>query len=325
MSKNRYYYFDHETCAFVEVKTKPTKVFVQGGIVLAAAILLASIIVWSIDEWSDTPQELALKAENEALQYQLNTVGQRMQVLSSQLEHLSTADEELYRTLFQAEPISEDVRQVGVGGIDPYEQYSRFGTNASALLRGTAQMLDQLERQINLQNVSYRELTQLAEDRSVQLAQMPAILPADGPVVSGYGIRMHPTLKVRKMHHGIDILVRTGSPVFAAGDGIVRKARYSSTFGQYIEIEHSSAQYSTCYGHLSQIPRHIRPGTKVKRGEQIGLSGNTGRSDGPHLHYEVRDLEGRSLNPVYFFAPSMTPAQYKKLLAESERSQISLD
>jgi len=325
MSKNHYYYFDHETCAFVEVKKKRTKIFVQGGIVLAAAILLASVIVWGMDEWSDTPQELALKAENQALQNQLTEVGQRMQAFSSQLEQLSEADEVLYRTIFQAEPISEDVRQVGVGGIDPYEQFSRFGSSTSQLLRGTSQMLDQLERQINLQNFSYRELSQLAVDRSERLAQMPAILPADGPLVSGYGIRMHPTLKVRKMHHGIDVLLRMGSPVVAAGDGIVRAARFSSTFGKYIEVEHPSTGYSTFYGHLSQIPRRIRPGVRVKRGEQIGLSGNTGRSDGPHLHYEVRDAEGRSINPIYFFAPSMTPSQYKKLLDDSERSQISLD
>lgn len=325
MSKNRYYYYDHEACAFVEVKPRRTKLYVQAVAVMLMAFVMTGVMTWGVDEMTETPQELALKAENEALQQQLDRVGQRMQVFSSQLQQLAQSDQELYRTLFQAEPIAEGVRQVGVGGSDAYEKYSKFSPGTSSLLRQTSQTLDKLERQINLQNVSYRELTKLAAERRAQLDQMPAILPADGPVVSGFGVRRHPILRVRKMHEGIDVLVRTGSAVVAAADGVVKTAEFSSTYGNYVEIRHPASGYITLYAHLSQIGPGIRPGKSVKRGEQLGLSGSTGRSTGPHLHYEVRDAEDRPVNPILFFAPSMTPHEYKKLLQEAENSSIALD
>lgn len=325
MPKNRYYYYDHEACAFVEVKPRRTKLYVQGTLILAMAFLLAGAFAWGLDEMTETPEELALKAENDALQEQLARVDERMQEFAAQIEHLAESDQELYRTLFQAEPISDDVRRVGVGGSDPYEKYSRFSASTALLLRRTSQTLDRLERQISLQNVSYRELTRLARERERELEQMPAILPADGPVVSGYGVRRHPILRVHKMHHGIDVLVRVGSPVVAAAEGVVKTAEFSPTYGNYVEIKHPASGYTTLYAHLSQIPSHIRPGRTVKRGEHIGLSGSTGRSSGPHLHYEVRDAQDRTINPIYFFAPSMTPHQYKKLLKEAEQSAIALD
>jgi murein DD-endopeptidase MepM/ murein hydrolase activator NlpD len=147
----------------------------------------------------------------------------------------------------------------------------------------------------------------LASERDMQMAEMPAILPADGPVVSGYGVRFHPILRVRRMHHGLDIVVPIGTPVHATGDGVIREAGRSVGYGKYIEIDHPSTGYSTLYAHLDEIGSDIRPGRRVTRGQQIGLSGNTGRSTGPHLHYEVRDSEGRTLNPIYFIAPSLTP------------------
>lgn len=325
MPKNRYYFYDHEACAFVEVKPKRTRFYVQGALVLVLAFVLAGGLTWGLDEMTETPQELALKAENEALQVQLARVGKRMQEFSSQIDHLAQSDQEIYRTLFQAEPVSEDVRQVGVGGSDAYERYSRFSTGTATLLRQTAQTLDKLERRINFQNESYRELKEMAKEHRLKLDQTPYLLPADGPVVSGYGVRRHPILRISKMHYGIDVLVRTGTSVVAAADGVVKTAASSATYGNYVEIEHPASGYTTLYAHLSKIPSGIRPGKRVSRGEQIGLSGSTGRSTGPHLHYEVRDAEGRAINPIFFFAPNMTPHEYKKLLHEAEQSAVSLD
>ena len=123
----------------------------------------------------------------------------------------------------------------------------------------------------------------------------------------------------------MDIPVLRGTPVYATGDGIVEKAGYSGGYGLRVLIRHPIAGYKTLYAHLSKIPAHIRPGRSVTRGEQIALSGNTGLSAAPHVHYEVQDLDGRKLNPIRFIAPSMTPQQYKALLAASEKSTISLD
>lgn len=325
MPKNRYYYYDHESCNFVEVKATRTRVYLQGCAVLVVAFLLASAISWGVDEFTQTPQEMALIAENEALRHELTEISGRVETYSQELRKLSEADQDLYRTLFQAEPISDDVRQVGVGGTDPYEKYSGFSSSTANLLRNTSENLDLLERQISLQNTSYRELGKLADEREHQLREMPAILPASGPVVSGYGMRFHPILRVRKMHHGIDVLVDTGEPVVATGDGIVREARFSSTYGNFVEIEHPSTGYSTLYAHMSKIDAAVKNGRRVERGQVIGLSGSTGRSTGPHVHYEVRNKSDRTVNPLYFFAPSMTPAEYKKLVEQTEQSTISLD
>lgn len=325
MPRNRYYYYDQESCSFVEVKPKRSRVYLQGAAVLIVTFIIASAISWGVDEFMQTPQELALMAENEALRTELTDITERVDHYSAELRQLSESDQALYRTLFQAESISNDVRQVGVGGSDPYEDYSRFSSTTASLLSRTSQKLDRLEREISLQNASYRELSTLADEREAQLRQMPAILPANGPVVSGYGLRHHPILGVRKMHHGLDVLVDAGSPVVASGDGVVRKTEFSATYGNYVMIEHTATGYTTLYAHLSEIDSALRPGRRIDRGEVLGYSGSTGRSTGPHVHYEVRNADGETMNPIYFFAPSMTPAEYERLVEETENTTISLD
>ncbi|MEX0821187.1 MAG: M23 family metallopeptidase [Rhodothermales bacterium] len=325
MPKNRYYYYDQESCSFVEVSRKRSQYVLHGVAVLVVAFLVASAISWGVDEFSQTPQELALMAENEALRTQLSDVSERVDAYSEELQDLTQSDQELYRTIFQAESISNDVRQVGVGGTDPYQDFSRFSSATASLLKETSQKLDRLERGISLQNASYRELSALASERQDQLRQTPAILPANGPVVSGFGYRLHPILGVRKMHTGLDVLVDAGSPVVASGEGIIRETNFSASYGNYVEIDHPATGYTTLYAHLSEIESGLRPGRRVARGDVLGYSGSTGRSTGPHVHYEVRDSEGQTMNPVYFFAPSMTPAEYRKLVEQTENTTISLD
>ncbi len=325
MAKNRYYYYDEETFSFVELKTKRSRLAKQGGVLLLVALVLAGFLTWGIDRVVGTPEELALIHENAVLQEQLQKVRERMSDFSAQLNALAQSDQELYRTILQADPISEDVRQVGVGGADAYDEFDAFTPPTRTLLRETAAQLDQLERQMNLQNESYRNLASLAEKRSEWLAEMPAILPAEGPVVSGHGQRFHPILRINRMHHGIDILVPRGTPVHASGDGVIAEAGRNSGFGKYVKIKHNVTGYTTIYAHLSEIPAGIVRGKVVKRGEQIGLSGNTGLSAAPHLHYEVRGSDGRSVNPVYFFLPSMTPEQYREMFARVEATDSSLD
>ena len=325
MPDNHYYHYDHETCSFVEVKPNRTRFYMQLSMVAVGAVLLTALIALGLDRVMESPQELSLQQENEALQQQLDLTGQRIEDFATELQHLSATDQTLYRLLLQADPISEDVRRVGVGGSDPYEPFNRFRSSAAELLKKTTQQLDQLERQFSLQNTSYRELTKLARDHEQWLKQLPAIMPATGRVTSFFGMRNHPILKIRKLHPGVDIPVHRGTPVYATGDGIVEKTGYTSGYGIRILIRHPIAGYKTLYAHLSKISPHVRLGRWVKRGEQIALSGNTGLSAAPHVHYEVQDLEGRKLNPIRFFAPSMTPQQYKVLLAESEKSTVSLD
>ena len=326
MPKNRYYHYDHESCSYVEVKPNRTRLYVQISAMAVSTFVLATLLAMGLDRTVESPQELALLEENAALQEQLDLTGQRIKEFALRLDNLSETDQNLYRLLLQADAIPEDVRQVGVGGTDPYEKFDRFSASTAELLRRSAQQLDQLERQMSLQNTSYRELSELAETRRLALDQLPAIMPANGKVTSPFGMRHHPILRIRKLHPGVDIPVDTGTPVFATGDGIVEKSEYNvNGYGYHIVISHPKAGYKTLYAHLSKIPDHIQPGRRVKRGERIGLSGNTGLSAAPHVHYEVHDLEGGRLNPIRFFAPSMTPQQYRALLAESEQASVSLD
>lgn len=326
MARNRYYYYDHASCTFVEVRQRGSSFYRQAVSIGVISLVLAAVLSLGVDRMMTTPEELALRAENEALQRELGMVGNRIQEYAARLDELTEHDQTLYRTLLDAEPLSEEVRRVGVGGSDQqYRHFDRYTASTAEMLRESAQMLDQLERKISFQNTSYRQLMSLASERDMQMAEMPAILPADGPVISGYGVRFHPILRVRRMHHGLDIVIPIGTPVHASGDGVIREAGRSVGYGKYIEIDHPSTGYSTLYAHLDEIGSDIRPGRQVTRGQQIGLSGNTGRSTGPHLHYEVRDSEGRTLNPVYFIAPSLTPQEYKDLLASVDQETASLD
>ena len=322
MAKNTYRYYDRGAESFVDVRPRRR---VHVAVALAVALALGGLVSWGMDATTATPEELALQAENAALQRQLAAAQTRMGEFADRLDHFSETDQVLYRALLEADPIPDEVRQVGVGGADPYGAFDGFSDASAALLRQTSQTLDELERKVGLQNASYRELTQLARKRDRYLAQLPALLPAGGPVVSGYGMRRHPILRVKKMHAGIDILVRTGTPVYAPADGVVKEIGRGRVSGRYLKIEHPETGYTTVYAHLSEVAGHLRRGREVKRGEQVALSGNTGRSTGPHLHYGIIDEDGRSVNPVYFFAPSMTPRQYQALLEASARSAVSLD
>ena len=325
MARNKSYHFDEETCSFVEVPKSRKRFWLQLGAMGILVVVLASGVTWGLDGVVKTPEELALFDENQALQRQLRSVDKRIDTMSEELQKLQNMDQGFYRTLLNAAETSEDVMQVGVGGTDPYPEFNRFSTSTSTILNRTATKIDQLERQILLQNESYRELTSLAESHEVQLSEMPAILPVNGKITSGFGSRFHPVLKITRPHPGLDFHAPMGTPVFATGNGVIEEATSGAGLGRYVKMEHATAGYVTVYAHLSRIAPGIRKGKSIKRGEVIGYSGNTGLSEAPHLHYEVRDLTGRSLNPLFFLAPSMTPAAYEQLLKEAENTTFLFD
>ncbi len=324
MSKHRYYYYDQDSCSFVEVNQDRKRFYPHAVGIATLAVIMAVCITWVFDQTTGTPEEMALHSENQALAQQLAQASYRLDIFQDKLKDLSQSDRRLYRTLLEVQPISDDVRQVGVGGVDPHESFERFDSETASLLQETARQLSEIQRQIRLQNASYRDLSQLAHERENWLDEMPAILPVNGPIVSGFGSRLHPILGVHRMHDGLDFLVRMGSPVAAAGDGVVRRVGGGGGYGIHVEIEHPATGYTTFYAHLSEIPEGIEPGAPIERNEVIAYSGNTGRSTGPHLHYEVR-RGGRAINPVHLFAPSMTPQQYSKLLAQEKKANATLD
>ena len=325
MDADQKYVYDPETCSFQQVESTWKDWLAYAGQIAGLAVILAGLLVWGLDQqWIASPNEQTLKVEKEALERQLDQVNTRMTVLSTRLDSLAKRDRTLYRRLFQMKPISDDVRQVGVGGSDPYKQFDEMGADTEALLKRTAQKLDKLERQMSLQKSSYRELYRVAQKRQDRLRQLPAIRPANGRIISNYGMRKHPILKVRKMHEGIDFLLRRGTPVMATAHGVVKRAEQSPSYGKVIEIRHSESGYMTRYAHLSEIPDEIYRGAQVERGDTIGFSGNTGLSTGPHLHYEVHELDGRALDPMHFLMPGMSPESYRKLERRTQQYRASV-
>ena len=323
MNPETEYRYDPETCRFVEVEETLAERARRYAWLLVAVVVLSGALAWAMEaELIRTPTEYALQNENEVLHSKLERASGQLEVLSDEIDELATRDEELYRTLLQVEPISDDVRQVGVGGTDQYREFDRFEEDTATLLRETEALLDKMERQVGLQGASYRELVRYAEQRTDRLAQLPVLRPVNGHIVSTYGYRTDPILGVRRMHAGIDFVTRTGTPVVAPADGIVLKSTYSRSYGNYVDLRHPETGYITRYAHLSESAEGIRRGTRVKRGELIAYTGNSGRSTGPHLHYELRTEDNRTLNPINFFVPDMTPRAYISLAAQDDQHEL---
>lgn len=324
MARNSYFYYDHEACTFVEVRPQPLKRLMRFGLWLGLALVFAAAGTWAVYAHTTSPEELALKQENRALQQQIVQSRTHYETISKDLESLSELDRDLYRTIFQADPISDDVRQVGVGG-SADRSFDRFSASTARVLRENTASLEELERRVALQRSSYEELMELARARAEAIPQMPAILPIQAPLTSGFGMRRHPILRVYRMHSGVDFPAPTGTPVYATGDGIVEFAGTSSGYGVTIRIRHPKAERITLYAHLSRFADGIQVGSRVERGQVIAYSGNTGMSTAPHLHYEIRDLNNEPMNPVYSFAPGVRPSEYRELLRQAMSETSPLD
>lgn len=325
MQKRYYYRYDQEACSYVLVEPRRKKSVFLLSVVATSAILMVGAL--ALDLTIKSPEELALLEENKVLREQLERVDLQFEEFAEQISNFSENEQDMFRILLEAEPISDDVRwQVGVGGADTYEEYDRFSTSTARLMRHTSQELDRIGRLIKFQNESQRELIPLAVANAEALRQRPAIMPTEGRVTSQFGMRLHPLLGFRKHHPGIDITARVGTPVYATGAGVVVEvARKRTGYGSYIEIDHPAAGYKTLYAHLSRFADGVRKGKRVERGDLIGYTGNTGLSVAPHLHYEVHNRKDQRLDPLPFIAPSMTPQRYQALVADAGRIMKALD
>lgn len=325
MNQEKKYRYDPDTCCFVEVEESLVERARHHSWTVALALVVALGLGWAMDAHViQTPTEQALDSENAELQKQLERASAQLEVLSEEVEMLAERDAEVYRTLLEVEPISDDIRQVGVGGADQYQAFDRFDEDTATLLRETASMLDEIERQVGLQEASYRELMRYAQEREERLAQLPVLRPLNTHIVSGYGYRTDPILGVQRMHSGVDFAARMGTPVKAPADGVVDEFTYSSSYGHYIDLRHPKAGYITRYAHLSEAADNLREGMSVERGEVIGYTGNSGRSTGPHLHYEVHEIDGGTVNPMDLFLPDMNPKKYAELVErEKARNRTS--
>lgn len=324
MAEMKHFYYDPERCEFVPVLYERNKRTLHNlSFWLINGIVLASIGIAILSYSIGTPAEIALKAENEVLLDQLEVTKTSIVDLESRLNTIAELDNEMYRSVLGLEPIPYEERMAGTGGADIYSEFDLYSEDASEILRWTASKLDNIERRLSIQQLSFEEVKSYYNENQERLSHMPAIRPLSGILLSGYGMRVHPVLKYQRMHDGVDFRADVGTEVFATGEGVVKFAGRRGTYGNLLEIDHGFG-YTTRYAHLSGFADGIKAGAKVSRGQQIAYTGNTGVSEGPHLHYEVR-VNGRSVDPLNFLFADITPDEYQMYRDISENNPMSMD
>ena len=327
MAHNSFYYYDHDARTFVEVERGRRARWVRGGAVATLALVLSAVGLGVLSQATTSPVEVAQAEEIGVLRSQLESANARLVSFSEELDDLAETDRELYRTVLDAEPISEDEFRMGVGGAAD-GRFARYSAPTATLLSETSETFDRLERQLSLQSRSYRELQGLAAERDAVLRQQPALLPLkDARLTSGFGMRFHPILRVSRMHAGVDFPTPVGTPLYATGDGRVRSVGRQGGYGTVVEIEHPLAGKFTRYAHLSRVAEGVRVGAVVRRGQTVAYSGDSGLSTAPHLHYEVRKLDAAEtpVDPVATFVPDVSPAEYRALVEAARSPAVSFD
>ncbi len=309
MPQKSHYYYDPEKCEFVPVEyDKKNKLIHSLSFWLINGIVFAVIGLSLLTKLIATPAEIALKYENRALINQLKNAEVSIVDMENRLQEITELDKDMYRTILGIDPISEDLRMAGIGGADIYSEFDYHSKEAADILRSTSARLDRLERRIGVQRLSFEEIKSYYNSNQNRLRNIPAIKPVNGIILSGYGMRPHPVLGYRRMHEGVDFRAEVNTEVFATGDGIVKFAGRQGTYGNLLEIDHGFG-IVTRYAHLNSFADGIRVGAEVNRGDLVALSGSTGLSQGPHLHYEVIE-NGRQRDPLQFMIADITPEEY---------------
>jgi murein DD-endopeptidase MepM/ murein hydrolase activator NlpD len=291
---------------------------------MAPSIAMGLILAFLFSRKLDSPKEKQLKSEIEIYKEEYNRLNSDLDLVNKVLDEMQKRDEDLYRVALYADKFPEELRIMGTGGSEKYNYLDGY-TN-SKLLKSTSDKMDYVERRLNGQSLSFKELLELAKNKEKMLSSIPAIQPVSNKnlkhMASGYGFRIDPIYKTRRMHTGMDFTANIGTSVYATGDGVVEELEVSGWgYGRCIVVNHGYG-YKTRYAHLSAFK--VTQGQKIKRGELIGLVGSTGKSTGPHLHYEV-EKGGQKVNPVHYYHSDLSPAQYEKLIEMSQNSFNAFD
>ncbi len=309
------YYIDLET---LEIKKKKfsLKQFVLSYmpyifVTFSFSIILTAFLINSFP----TPREMTLTETTETYIHNFNQLNQKIRNLNKQLQVLAHTDNNVYRNIFGLSKSPAEWMNAGIGG----QVSSQFSSNK--IINNTNTNLKLLAKQIEIQASSYKEIVEVVKNKELMASSIPAIQPISNKDLirfgSAFGYRMHPILHVIRMHTGIDLTAKRGTPVYATGDGIVVRADAASRgYGKHIRIAHGFG-YMTLYAHLSKIL--VKPGQRVHRGDLIGLVGSTGLSTAPHLHYEVR-INGKPVNPVNFYYNDMTDEEYQMMIEQAKNA-----
>ena len=295
----------------------------QSGIYIISGIILGIVFLFLFLTFFPSPREKQLQREKEALQAQLSTLSQQVDQMQLVMTDLQQRDDNLYRVLFGAEPIPLSIRQGTQRKISYYEDIARMTNNQ--LSADLTLKVDVLEKELYVQSKSYDEIIEMAKNQEIRMENIPAIPPVLNKdltrVASGYGMRIDPVYHVRKFHQGMDFTAPTGTEVFATGNAKVKFSGWKQGYGNTIILDHGFG-YETVYAHLYKSL--VRKGQKVRRSDIIGLVGNTGKSTGPHLHYEVR-LNDRPVDPRNYYFYDLSPEEYDQMIQLSNNFGQMLD
>jgi len=325
MKKVKYYY-DSENLAYRKIKPLKRRSFAYIALFLISSGLFGvlSFIVLLNTPYFETPKDRLQAREIDNLKLRYAILNKKMDQIDEVMGSIEERDNNLYRVYFNTSPIPMEQRKAGFGGVNRYKELE--GYNNSELVTNATKRIDVLSKELVVQSKSLDEILKLAKEKNKLLAAIPAIQPIRNEnlkqMASGFGYRSDPFTKARKFHAGMDFTAKSGTPIFATGEGVVEKAdNTASGYGNHIVIRHGFG-YETLYGHMSKI--NIRPGQKVKRGDVIGVVGSTGTSTAPHLHYEVIK-QGSKINPINFFYNDLTAEEYEKMIEISSQSNQSFD
>ncbi|MBT8253714.1 MAG: M23 family metallopeptidase [Flavobacteriaceae bacterium] len=323
MSKVKYYY-DPDTLSYRKIERKKRTTAKLVSMFVLASALFGFLFVFLSSQYFESPKEKALKRELMNLQLQYDMLNKKMDEVEIVLGNLEERDNAIYRLYFEANPIPEEQRRAGFGGVNRYKDLE--GYDNSKLIIETARRLDIVQKQIVVQSKSLDEIAILAKDKEKFLESIPAIQPVNNEdltrMASGFGNRIDPFTKVRKFHYGMDFTAPRGTAIYASGDGVVKRADGSATgYGKHIRIDHGYG-YVSLYAHLYKY--NVRKNQKVKRGDLIGFVGSTGRSEAPHLHYEIFK-DGERINPINFYYGSLTADEFSEMLKNASLENQSLD
>lgn len=321
---NTRYKFNPDSLSFDKVRLSYKAVLLRFLAYFVGSLIVAAIYGFIFTILFDSPEEKALKREIEQMTIQYSLMQKEMGTIEKVISHLQETDDNLYRTIFEAEPVHSTLREGGTGGVNRYKELEGF--NNSAIVLETAKRLDRIRKQVYIQSRSFDELIGLARDKEEMLKCIPAIMPISNKdltrTASGFGLRIHPIYKIIKFHSGMDFTAPSGTDIYATGNGVVTTVLASRRgLGNHIIIDHGFG-YSSLYAHLDRF--NVRKGQKVQRGDVIGFVGNTGMSVAPHVHYEVK-LNGIHVDPVNYYFNDLTAGEYERMVEIASKTGQSFD
>lgn len=322
MAKIKYFYNPH-SLGFEKVTTNVRGMVLRVFGFLSASIVAALILMLVAYNYIDSPKERIMKRELEAYKVQTRLLSKKMDEVNEKLNDLEEKDANVYRAIFEADPLPADSTEYKSIDVTAYQ--NSLGNDDKAILLDLNQKLALISDKANKESRSFAELEKLASKKKEFLASIPAIQPVANrnlrKMVSGFGYRLHPIYKTYKMHTGIDFTAPTGTPIYATGNGRVISAGPDRGYGNCVIVSHGFG-YQTLYGHMYRIK--AKNGQVVKRGQLIGYVGNTGLSSGPHLHYEVIK-NGTKINPINYFFNDLSEAEYQNMRELANRPAQSFD